>query len=74
MQTEQTELKHVVEKLNRYRDKPVRISSNQLKVAPITGRFSLRDSDATLQLIAALQGIEVVETPDETLLKSANSN
>ena len=75
MQTEQTDLKYVVEKLNRYRSKPVRIANGeQLGDAPITGRFSLRDGDATLQLIAALQGIEILETPNETLLTSATEN
>lgn len=59
----------LIDKLNRYADKPVIIRRADLTNRNITGRFRVRDVGATLQALEAAYNVRPNETSDAILLE-----
>ena len=68
MDADQTEVRHVIERLNRYRVQQISIGEVGLATERISGRFSLTDTDATLTMIASLKNAEIDETAHGVML------
>ena len=73
MQAENVELQYVVERLNRYRNVPIRIEQGSLGRAKVTGRFNLLQGDDALELIATQHSAHITRLETEILLKSDHS-
>jgi transmembrane sensor len=60
LQADNTPLRQVVARLNRYSQEPVILKSEGLSDIALSGRFDLRRTDATITMISALLGLDVV--------------
>ena len=72
MNADQTELRYVVERLNRYRASKISIGDVALGEETVSGRFSLTETDDTLEMIASLKNARISKTPEGVALYSSD--
>jgi len=65
LELENSNLALMVDQLNRYSRKPIRLKETGLEHLPVAGRFRLKDVDATLQLLAQLYSLDVREVTNK---------
>lgn len=68
LEADKMPLSHVVAKLNRYAPQPIRIEDAALAQRPLSGRFRLSSTDATLNLIAAALNIAQIRRDGQIVL------
>lgn len=63
LQADNTPLRQVVARLNRYSSRPIILKSAGLSDIALSGRFDLRRTDTTISMISALLGLDVARDP-----------
>lgn len=61
LEVDDSKLGALVEQLNRYSSKPIRLQDQNLADTPVAGRFRLKDTRETLQLLAELYPLQFKE-------------
>lgn len=59
LELEDGTLGQLLEQLNRYSQKPIRLPDPELARMPVAGRFHLKDAPTTLQLLTELYGLQL---------------
>ena len=61
LELENGKLGQILEQLNRYSETPIRLQDPALAQTPVAGRFHLKDTETTLQLLTELYGLRLTQ-------------